>query len=105
MIRAMPSVFPPAANGTMIVTGFCGQPCPSACTGAAKIEASRPRATGRNILRVCILCFTLYRRLAHHPDWLGSWLGPISPVGAGDLQTAPKLEGRGPPESISQHNR
>jgi hypothetical protein len=39
-MRAMASVPPPAGNGTIILTGFCGQACAAAKPGARHTTAS-----------------------------------------------------------------
>jgi hypothetical protein len=48
----MPSVLPPGAKGTMILTGFCGQTCDYA--GWPKLNAASAVSNARSAFGVCM---------------------------------------------------
>src|SRR5450830_1252737 len=67
----MPSVLPPAANGTMIVTGFCGHACAKA--GVIRQAAARPAAEATKWRRVIIMILPVTAACA-----IDSTSGPVT---------------------------
>jgi hypothetical protein len=63
----MPSLFPPGANGMMILTGRCGHP--SARAGSVRPALARAAKLAKKSLRVAILLQACLRAAA--PDWRG----------------------------------